>query len=136
LLLGRLYLVFELVEMDLKKYMDSNTEPLPINLIKSYTSQMITGLHFCHSHGIMHRDLKPQNILVSRDGGLKLADFGLARSFTPHNRPLTVEVITRWYRSPDILLGCNSYTSCVDLWSVACIIVEMYNKKAIFPGIK
>ena len=78
--------------MDLKKYMDCNSEPLPIDLIKSYTLQMVSGLYYCHSLGIMHRDLKPQNILVSRDGGLKLADFGLARSFTPHNRPLTVEV--------------------------------------------
>ena len=63
------------------------------------------GLAYCHSMGVMHRDLKPQNILVTRDGGLKIADFGLARAFTPQHRPLTVEVITRWYRAPEILLG-------------------------------
>lgn len=84
--------------------------------------------------GVMHRDLKPQNILVARDGGLKIADFGLARAFTPIVRALTVEVITRWYRAPEILLGSNMYTSCVDLWSVGCIVAEMYNKKAFFTG--
>jgi serine/threonine protein kinase len=67
-------------------------------------------------------DLKPQNILVTRDGGLKLADFGLARAFTPTHRPLTVEVITRWYRAPEILLGGNVYSSSVDMWSVGCIL--------------
>jgi serine/threonine protein kinase len=76
----------------------------------------------------MHRDLKPQNLLVTRSGALKLADFGLARACPPHQLQLTVEVITRWYRAPEILLGCNRYTPAVDNWSVACIIAEMSNK--------
>jgi cyclin-dependent kinase 1 len=77
-----------------------------------------------------HSDLKPQNILVTRDGGLKLADFGLARAFTPNHRPLTVEVITRWYRAPEILLGGNVYTASVDMWSVACIIAGKVHLKS------
>ena len=82
----------------------------------------------------MHRDLKPQNILMSSDGVLKIADFGLSRCFTPHAKPLTIEVITRWYRAPEIMLGSNVYTCAVDLWSVGCIVAEMANKRAFLPG--
>lgn len=130
---ARLYLIFELVDMDLKKYMDLNSRLEP-KLVQSYTAQMLAGLAHCHSLGVMHRDLKPQNILVAKDGSLKIADFGLARRFTPNARPLTVEVITRWYRAPEILLGSNIYSCAVDLWSAACIIVEMANKRAFLTG--
>jgi len=89
--------VFELIDMDLKKLMDSESEPLTPSLVSSYTRQILEGLAYCHSMGVMHRDLKPQNLLVSRDRcTLKLADFGLARTFTPAGRALTAEVITRW----------------------------------------
>merc|ERR1711907_681366 len=121
------------VDMDLKKYMDLNSRLEP-KLVQSYTAQMLAGLAHCHSLGVMHRDLKPQNILVAKDGSLKIADFGLARRFTPNARPLTVEVITRWYRAPEILLGSNIYSCAVDLWSAACIIVEMANKRAFLTG--
>lgn len=67
-------------------------------------------------------------------GSLKIADFGLARAFTPFNRALTMEVITRWYRAPEILLGCTKYSCSVDLWSVGCIIAEMYNKRPLLTG--
>ena len=84
----------------------------------------------------MNSDLKPQNILVSRDGTLKLADFGLARCFVPPIRPLTHEVVTLWYRAPEILLGCKIYALPVDLWSTGVIIAEMAipHKKSLFPG--
>lgn len=131
---SRLYLVFTLIDTDLKSFMSNYPKDLDTNLIRSYSSQILEGLAYIHSKGIMHRDLKPQNILISKDGGLKLADFGLARIFTPNLKPLTIEVVTRWYRAPEILLGCNTYSSSIDLWSTACIIAEMFLKKALFPG--
>lgn len=131
---NRLYIVFELASSDLKKLMDEYSTPLAPELVRSYTLQMLRGLAYCHSRGIMHRDIKPQNLLVTKDGYLKLADFGLARTFSPTLRPLTVEVITRWYRAPEIMLGCNTYTTAVDGWSAACVIAEMSNKEPFLPG--
>jgi serine/threonine protein kinase len=148
---GRLYLVFEFVDMDLKKYMDSVNGPLEPELIKvlralgfctfshpprqSYTYQMLSGLNYCHSRAILHRDLKPQNILISLTTGvLKLADFGLARAFVPPIRPFTHEVVTLWYRPPEILLGGRTYSLPMDMWGVGCIIAEMLTKRPLFPG--
>jgi len=131
---GRLFLVFEFVDKDLKKYMESIEGPLSQSIIKSFTYQMIKGLEFCHIRGVMHRDLKPQNILISRDGRLKLADFGLARAFVPPIRPFTHEVVTLWYRPPEILLGCKTYALPVDMWAVGTILAEMVTKRPLFPG--
>jgi cyclin-dependent kinase 1 len=82
----------------------------------------------------MHRDLKPQNLLVTKDHKLKLADFGLARAFCPPIRPLTHEVVTLWYRPPEILLGSQTYAPPVDMWAVGVIIAEMVTKRPLFPG--
>lgn len=131
---GKLFLVFEFMDKDLRKYMDQVDGPLDPALVQSYSRQLLQGLHYCHSRGVMHRDLKPHNLLVARDGTLKIADFGLARAFVPPSRPLTTEVVTRWYRSPELLLGSNTYSPSVDVWSVATIIAEMATKKALFPA--
>jgi cyclin-dependent kinase 1 len=131
---GRLYLVFEFLDKDLKKYMESCQGMLSPALVKSYLFQMCRGLAFCHARGVMHRDLKPQNLLVTRDGILKIADFGLARAFCPPIRPLTHEVVTLWYRPPEILMGSQSYAPPVDVWAIGTIFTEMVNKKPLFPG--
>ena len=82
----------------------------------------------------MHRDLKPQNILLGDKGVIKIADFGLARAFSVPLRPYSHEVVTMWYRSPELLLGATEYTIAVDMWSVGCIFFEMVVMQALFPG--
>lgn len=131
---GRLFLVFEFVDKDLKKYFDATEGLLTPQVVKSFLWQLLRGTHYCHVKGVVHRDLKPQNILISRDGDLKIADFGLARAFVPPIRPFTHEVVTLWYRAPEILLGSKSYALPIDMWSVGTIFAEMVTKRPLFPG--
>jgi serine/threonine protein kinase len=103
-------------------------------LVKSYMHQLLSGIAFCHSHRVLHRDLKPQNLLIDREGHLKLADFGLARAFGVPVRTYTHEVVTLWYRAPEILLGSTQYSTPVDIWSVGCIFAELVTRQPLFPG--
>lgn len=133
---GRLYLIFEFLTMDLKKYLDSipSGEMMDKNLVKSYTYQMLQAILFCHQRRVLHRDLKPQNLLINKHGSIKIADFGLARAFGIPVRVYTHEVVTLWYRAPEILLGANKYSCPVDIWSIGCIFAEMANKRPLFQG--
>jgi len=139
-----LYLVFEYLDKDLKKLMDdyaalkreegiSNTG-LPEPLVKSYLRQLLEGIAYCHKHRVLHRDLKPQNLLIDSHGLIKLADFGLARAFGLPVRPYTHEVVTLWYRAPEVLLGAKFYSTAVDTWSLGCIFAEMLTRRPLFPG--
>mmetsp|Transcript_10192 Transcript_10192/g.18009 ORF Transcript_10192/g.18009 Transcript_10192/m.18009 type:complete len:310 (-) Transcript_10192:629-1558(-) len=131
----KLYLVFEFLDQDLKQYMNKRNRGLSGFTLKSYLYQLLDGILFCHTHRIIHRDLKPQNLLVSRDlQTIKLADFGLARAFQVPLHTYTHEVVTLWYRAPEILLGAKLYSPAVDIWSVGCIFAEMATKQALFPG--
>jgi len=132
----RLYLVFEYLDLDLKKHMDSCPElAKDPRLIKTFLYQILRGIAYCHSHRVLHRDLKPQNLLIDRKtNALKLADFGLARAFGIPVRTFTHEVVTLWYRAPEILLGSRHYSTPVDVWSVGCIFAEMVNQRPLFPG--
>jgi cyclin-dependent kinase 2 len=143
---GKLHLIFEYLDSDLKKHMEASPGHYDPKVLKKYLYQMLSGIAHCHSHRILHRDLKPQNLLIGqseewgeRDGMrgdhvLKLADFGLARAFGIPIRQYTREVITLWYRAPEILLGCKQYSTPVDLWSIGCIFAEMAMLKPLFPG--
>jgi serine/threonine protein kinase len=131
--------VFEWVDKDLKQYMDSlkrkpTLEMMDMSLCKSWMYQMIRGMDFCHRRGIIHRDLKPQNLLVSKDGVLKIADFGLARAIMIPVRAYTHEVVTLWYRAPEILLGQKAYAPAVDMWSIGAIFAEMVNRHPLWPA--
>ncbi|NWH77392.1 CDK3 kinase, partial [Piaya cayana] len=131
----KLYMVFEYLNQDLKKHMDSSPiGELPLSLVKKYLFQLLQGVRFCHSHGVIHRDLKPQNLLINEAGAIKLADFGLARTFGVPLRTYTHEVVTLWYRAPEILLRCKHYSTAVDIWSIGCIFAEMVTRKVLFPG--
>ncbi|KAJ1933958.1 Cyclin-dependent kinase catalytic subunit [Linderina macrospora] len=132
---AKLYLVFEFLDLDLKKYMDSvGPGGLSPGQVKSYMHQLVKGLAFCHAHRTLHRDLKPQNLLIDQDGMLKIADFGLGRAFGVPLRVYTHEVVTLWYRAPEILMGSRHYSIGMDMWSVGCIFAEMVQRKPLFPG--
>lgn len=130
----KLTLVFEYLDQDLKKYLDVCNGGLEPMIIKSFLFQLLTGVAYCHHHRVLHRDLKPQNLLINREGELKLADFGLARAFGIPVRSYTHEVVTLWYRAPDVLLGSRKYSTPVDIWSIGCIFAEMVNGTPLFTG--
>lgn len=122
--------------MDAKRYIDQlpPTKYLSIEELKSFTFQIIGALAFCHCRRIMHRDLKPQNLLIDGKGVIKLADFGLARAFGVPVRAYTHEVVTLWYRPPEVLLGTTRYSTALDMWSTATVVYELATKKPLFCG--
>ena len=131
----KLLLVFEFLEQDLKRMMDLRATPLLGRKLKILMFQLIDGIHACHSKRIIHRDLKPQNILVSKDEGtVKIADFGLSRAFRIPTSTYTHDVVTLWYRAPEILLGEKHYLPAVDIWALGCIMAELATSKALFQG--
>nr|CAG4651072.1 EOG090X081V [Simocephalus serrulatus] len=131
----KLTLVFEHCDQDLKKYFDSLNGEIDSDQVQSLMYQLLRGLAFCHSKNVLHRDLKPQNLLINKNGELKLADFGLARAFGIPVRCYSAEVVTLWYRPPDVLFGAKLYTTSIDMWSAGCIFAELANAgRPLFPG--
>lgn len=133
---NKLMLVFEHMDKDLKRYMDTvgDRGALPSSTIKSFMHQLLQGIEFCHANRVLHRDLKPQNLLINTKGQLKLGDFGLARAFGIPVNTFSNEVVTLWYRAPDVLLGSRTYNTSIDIWSAGCIMAEMYTGRPLFPG--
>jgi len=133
---ARLYLIFEFLSMDLKKYIDKLPEDklMDPELVRSYMYQINDAILFCHKRRVLHRDLKPQNLLIDDNGVIKIADFGLGRAIGIPVRVYTHEVVTLWYRAPEILLGSHRYSCHIDIWSLGCIFAEMATKKPLFQG--
>ncbi|KIH45399.1 kinase domain protein [Ancylostoma duodenale] len=131
----QLYLVFEFIDRDLKSLLDKLPgKRLPAKHAKSFLWQLLQALAYCHTRRVLHRDLKPQNLLVDDSGVIKLADFGLARNFSIPSRVYTHEVVTLWYRAPEILLGGRYYSTAIDVWSLGCIFSEMVAGIPLFAG--
>ncbi|KAK9075050.1 hypothetical protein SSX86_003369 [Deinandra increscens subsp. villosa] len=132
---GSIYMVFEYMDHDLTGLSDRPGLRFTIPQIKCYMKQLLTGLHYCHVNQVLHRDIKGSNLLIDNEGNLKLADFGLARSYSSdHKGNLTNRVITLWYRPPELLLGTTKYGPSVDMWSVGCIFAELLHGKPILTG--
>jgi serine/threonine protein kinase len=145
---NKLYLVFEFLTKDLAKYLEEHRkigrhkltgEPHIVSgmnpeMVRSFMYQLCKGMAYCHSRRVIHRDLKPQNLLIDDNNILKLADFGLARVFGIPMRAYTHEVVTLWYRAPEVLLGSPTYSTAVDMWSIGCIFAEMAMSQPLFRG--
>jgi serine/threonine protein kinase len=148
----KISLVFEYCDHDLWKYMQGNGLLDP-SIVRTFMKQLLLGISDCHASGFHHRDLKPQNLLIDNNRALKIADFGMAKTYDlpidKHSKdvcsiPRTnikfyyrltcTKAVTLWYRAPELLLGSTSYTTSVDIWSIGCIFAEMLCGKAFFQG--
>ncbi|KAF5735335.1 Serine/threonine-protein kinase [Tripterygium wilfordii] len=130
-----LYLVFDFMQSDLARVISRPEGGLTEPQIKCYMHQLLSGLQHCHDRGILHRDIKGSNLLIDKNGMLKIGDLGLANYYFPNaKRPLTNRVVTLWYRAPELLLGSTDYGVGIDLWSAGCVLAEMFAGRPIMPG--
>ena len=126
---GDVYLVTHLMDIDMAKLM--KTQHLTQDHVQFFIYQILRGLKYVHSAGVIHRDLKTSNIAVNEDNELRILDFGLARQTDDE---MTGYVFTRWYRAPEVILSWTHYDTTADVWSVGCIMAEMLTGKPLFPG--
>lgn len=127
-----LFMVFEHMEYDLARFLDSIPNGLSLSKIVSIMKDIFSGVDFLHSRRVVHRDLKPQNLLVTKTGRIKIADFGLAKTYDFEMR-LTSVVVTLWYRAPEVILGMP-YATSIDIWSCGCILAELFKRLPLFCG--
>ena len=130
----KLYLVFEFMDHDLKKYLDLNGGPLPPQLVKSYLYQICLAIKYCHSRRILHRDLKPQNLLIDKNGVIKLGDFGLSRFLNSGKEPTHGRIGTPHWMAPEILKG-GTYQFPADIFSYGMILWELITYKIPYHNI-
>lgn len=129
---NEVYIVYELMDTDLHQIICS-AQALTEDHCQYFLYQLLRGLKYIHSANVLHRDLKPSNLLLNANCDLKICDFGLARTTTETDY-MTEYVVTRWYRAPELLLNCSEYTTAIDIWSVGCILLEIFKREPIFPG--
>lgn len=129
----KLYLVFECMDTDLYQY--AKNRKLSLLEIKRIFRQIVEAVDYCHENLVFHRDLKPQNILINKTGEIvKIADFGLARHFSVPFRLYSKEIVTLWYRAPEVIMGAKDYGIGVDIWSLGCIFAQLFLGKPLFQG--
>eukprot|EP00002_Diphylleia_rotans_P012386 TRINITY_DN2422_c0_g1_i9.p1 TRINITY_DN2422_c0_g1~~TRINITY_DN2422_c0_g1_i9.p1 ORF type:complete len:653 (+),score=131.38 TRINITY_DN2422_c0_g1_i9:179-2137(+) len=131
---GKLYLVFEYMEKNLLEVLEQHTNGLDAELVRNYIYQLVKAIDYCHQNQVIHRDIKPENLLVNSSHVLKLCDFGFARTISKAGNDYTDYVATRWYRAPELLLGSKCYEKSVDIWVIGCIMAELFEGQALFPG--
>ena len=127
-------LIFDFMDTDLEVIIRDPSILLTPGHIKAYVLMTLQGLEYLHSYWVLHRDLKPNNLLINREGLLKITDFGLAKAFGSPNRALTNQVVTRWYRSPELLFGARLYGTGIDIWAMGCIIAELMLRLPFLQG--
>ncbi|CEM03300.1 unnamed protein product [Vitrella brassicaformis CCMP3155] len=132
--MNSIFLVFEYCEHDLATLLDNMSSPFSHAEIKCLLLQLLRAIQHLHDNFIIHRDVKLSNLLLNNKGTLKLADFGLAREFGSPSEPATQNVVTLWYRAPELLFGAPSYSMAIDMWAVGCIFGELLYHQPILPG--
>jgi mitogen-activated protein kinase 1/3 len=132
-----IYLVSNLMETDLDRIIRSK-QPMTEQHFQYFIYQILLGLKYIHTANVLHRDMKPANLLVNANCDLMICDLGLARGVEldepDDGAPLTEYVVTRWYRAPELLAGNENYSTGVDVWALGCIFAELLNGKPFFPG--
>jgi len=128
------FLVFEFVDHTLLDELEKHPNGLSEITVQKILWQVLKAVEFIHSHNIIHRDIKPENILNSRNGVVKLCDFGFARTLAASGEVYTDYVATRWYRAPELLVGDTKYGKAVDIWAIGCLVIEMLTADPLFPG--
>lgn len=131
---GSLILIQEYLDYNLRQLLLKVKKALDLPLIRSYSFQLLCGIFVLHTHRIIHRDIKPENLLLDVKGLLKICDFGLSRYFTLPLRQYSPDVVSEWYRAPELLFGTKFYELSIDIWSAGCIIAEMIRGAPLFQG--
>ncbi|PKI84797.1 [pyruvate dehydrogenase (acetyl-transferring)] kinase [Malassezia vespertilionis] len=127
-------LVLEYLNTDLEATIKDRSLLFSASDVKSWMQMLCRGIEYCHRNWCLHRDLKPNNLLISPQGELKIADFGLARGAGDPGARMTSQVVTRWYRAPELLLGSRAYSGGVDMWAIGCIFAELLLRTPYLPG--
>ena len=130
---SKLQLIFEFMDSDLRKYINAK-KTIHNGLLKSYTFQLLCGILFLHSNGIIHQNIRPENILIRRDGFLKIGDFGTAVSFQRPMLPMDARTTLLWYKAPELVIEAPDYDFSIDIWSCGCVLAEMATGESLFKG--
>jgi cyclin-dependent kinase 7 len=129
---GSVNIVLEYLESDLEQVIKNKEIIIMPGDIKAWLLMILKGLYACHRKFVIHRDVKPNNILIDANGVAKLADFGLAREIG--NNDMTYQVVTRWYRAPELLFGYLLFTFAIDIWALGCVFAELFLRTPYFPA--